>query len=59
MTFLAAQALRGTIVGFYDSMGPDAVEYCLRQTLMPTMFASEEYLAKIISMREDGKASTI
>ena len=30
VTFFAAQLLRGTVVGFYDSMGPDAVEYCLK-----------------------------
>ena len=40
-------------------MGFEAVDYCLRQTHMPTMFASSEYLAKMIAMREDGKANTI
>ena len=26
--FFATQMVRATVVGFYDSMGPDAVEYC-------------------------------
>lgn len=57
--YFATQLVQATIVGFYDSMGPDAVDYCFEQTLMPSLFCSKEYLAKILKMRESGLAKNL
>ena len=51
VTFFASMLRRGTVVGFYDSMGFEAVNFCIEQTYMPTIFASAEYLVKIVQMR--------
>jgi len=42
--FFATQMIKATVVGFYDSMGPDAVDYCFEQTKMTSIFASKKYL---------------
>ena len=57
--YFATQLIQCTIVGFYDSMGPDAVDYCFEQTSMPSLFCSKEYLAKILAMREQGLAKNL
>ena len=55
-TELAAIVLKATVIGFYDSMGDSAVDYCLNQTRLETMFVSAAYLKKMLNMREAGLA---
>jgi len=43
--------LRGTIIGYYDSMDYNAVDYCCKMTHMPTMFCTGEYLVKVFEMK--------
>lgn len=50
-TMLSAMVCKATIIGFYDSMGDKAVDYCLKQTKMKTIFISKEYLTKLLDMR--------
>lgn len=56
---LSAMVCKSTIIGFYDSMGEAAVDYCLKQTKLETMFVSAPYLKKIIGMREQGYCTFI
>jgi long-subunit acyl-CoA synthetase (AMP-forming) len=51
--------VRSTVVGFYDTMGPDAVQYCFDQTNATSLFCSKEYLVKMLDMRNSGKAQSI
>jgi len=57
--FFATQMIKATVVGFYDSMGPDAVDYCFEQTKMTSIFASKKYLQKILNMKRSGQAVKI
>jgi len=46
--FFATQILKVTVIGFYDSMSPDAINYCCERTCLPTMMCSGDYLKKIV-----------
>ena len=59
ITFFGQSLIRSTCVGIYDSMGPDAVDYVIKMTKMPTIFASAEYLDKILAMKKDGLAKEV
>ena len=48
--------LRSTVIGFYDSMGPQAVDYCFKQTNLASIFCSKEYLLKLLNMKKEGLA---
>jgi long-chain acyl-CoA synthetase len=43
-------------VGFYDTLGPTAVEYILKQTLLTTVACSSDYLPSFIKLKKEGKA---
>lgn len=43
-------------VGFYDTLGPAAVEYILKQTHLTTIACSSDYLPAFIKLKEEGKA---
>ena len=58
-TMLSAMVCKSTVIGFYDSMGEAAVDYCLKQTKLETMFVSAPYLKKILGMREQGYCTYI
>ena len=49
----------GTVVGFYDAMSFEAVDFILKQTEMETMLVAGEYVAKILKMRAEDKAKCI
>ena len=46
--------LRATVIGFYDSLNPDAIEYVCDQSNMQTIMCSKDYMSKLIKMRRDG-----
>lgn len=59
ITLLASMMVKGTVVGFYDAMSFEAVDYILKQTKMTTMLVAGEYVAKILKMRSEGLALQI
>jgi long-chain acyl-CoA synthetase len=56
---LSIMVQRATLIGFYDSMGDTQVDYCLKQTKLSTMFATNNYLSKITAMKGKGMAEHI
>lgn len=48
-----------TTIGFFDSMGPQSVDYILNQTQLSTIFCTSEYIEKILKMKKDGQAATV
>lgn len=48
-----------TTIGFFDSMGAGSVDYILNQTELTCMFASSDYISKIVAMKKDGMAAQI
>ena len=50
---------RATLIGFYDSMGDTQVDYCLKQTQLSTIFATNNYLSKVTAMKTKGMAEHV
>lgn len=48
-----------TSIGFFDSMGVQAVDFILEQTELNTLFCTMDYVKKIIQMKKDGFARSI
>jgi len=48
-----------TTIGFFDSMGPPAVDYIIKQTGLSCIFATQEYIGKLTAMKKDGLATTL
>lgn len=46
-------------VGFYDTLGPAAVEYILKQTQLTTIACSSDYLPAFIKLKQEGKAEQL
>jgi long-subunit acyl-CoA synthetase (AMP-forming) len=44
-----------TTVGFFDTLGPDAVKFIVSQTGLITMFVSHEYIDKLCKIKLDDK----
>ena len=42
-----------TAVGFYESMGPEQVQYILNQTEMTSIFVAKAYIDKILEYKRD------
>ena len=43
--------VKTTVVGFFDAMGEEAVDFILKQTELTTIFCSMEYVDKLITMK--------
>lgn len=48
-----------TTIGFFDSMGLSAVDYIVNQTELTTLFLSNEYIQKVVTMKKEGLAKTL
>jgi long-subunit acyl-CoA synthetase (AMP-forming) len=48
-----------TTIGFFDSMGAASVDYILNQTVLTSIFASNDYINKLIIMKKDGMAGRL
>jgi len=48
-----------TTIGFFDAMGPSAVDFILKQTDLSCIFTTPDYVAKLCTMKKDGMATTI
>lgn len=59
VTHIANMYFKHTSIGFFDSMGFQAVDYILQQTELTCMFASSDYIAKVCSMKKEGHAKSI
>jgi len=57
--FFSTQILKVTVIGFYDSMSPDAINYCCERTNLPTMMCSGDYLKKIVQMKTEGLMTSL
>ena len=58
-TLLACMHYKITVVGFYDAMGTQSVEFILNQTEMQTIVCSGDYIEKIVNMKKDDMAQHI
>ena len=54
--FFATQLLNVSLIGFYDAMGLETVEYIVKQHTLPTIFCSQDGLRNFIGMRTEGMA---
>ena len=52
VTKLACMYISSCIVGFYDSMGDNSVDFILNETELTTIFCSAAYLTKISHLKE-------
>jgi len=59
MTHIANMYFNNTTIGFFDSMGAQAVDYILAQTELSCIFSTKEYIKKVIDMKKDNLATTI
>ena len=48
-----------TTIGFFDSMGFEAVDFILNQTELSCIFTTPEYISKIVTMKKEGLAKSI
>ena len=46
-------------IAFYDTLGPQAVEFVIRQTNLTTISCSGNYLPSLIKLKREGKANTV
>ena len=58
-TSLATQRQNGTVVAFYDTLGPSGVEYIIRQTRLETISCAIESLRSLIMLKSQGRAESI
>lgn len=54
-TLLASMRVNTTVIGFFDAMGADAVDFIIKQTELESIFASGEYVKKIIEFKKGGQ----
>ncbi len=48
-----------TSIGFFDSMGPESVDFILNQTELSCIFTTPEYIKKIVAMKKEGLAKSV
>lgn len=59
MTHIANMYYSHTTIGFFDSMGVQAVDYILKQTELSCIFSTSDYIKKLCDMKKDNLAPTI
>jgi long-chain acyl-CoA synthetase len=59
MTHIANMYFNHTTIGFFDSMGVQAVDYILKQTELSCIFSTKDYIKNVIDMKKDNLAPTI
>ena len=58
-TDLASIRQSGTTVAFYDTLGPAAVEYVIKQTQVATISCESRYLKTMITLKKQGRADPV
>jgi long-chain acyl-CoA synthetase len=59
MCHIANMYYNQTTIGFFDSMGVQAVDYILEQTELSCIFSTADYISKVIQMKKEKIARTI
>ena len=59
VTHIANMYYTMTSIGFFDSMGFQSVDYIINQTELACIFASNDYISKIVTMKKEGLAKTV
>ena len=59
VSLLACMHFKATVVGFYDAMGVEQVEYILNQTELTSIVCAGAYAEKIIKMKSEGMATHV
>lgn len=59
LTDLASATLGGTTIAFYDTLGPAAIEFVIRQTQLTTITCTSAQLNQLILLKNQGKADSI
>ena len=58
-TDIAALRQNGTVIAFYATLGPSAVEFVIRQTLLTTVACANKSLRSMIMLKSQGRADSI
>ena len=58
-TDLAALRQSATVIAFYDTLGPSAVEFVIKQTMLTTIACSSQSLLPMIMLKSQGRADSI
>jgi long-chain acyl-CoA synthetase len=56
LTDLACSSIGGTTIAFYDTLGPQAIEFVINQSELQTITCAGSQLSKIILLKSQGKA---
>lgn len=48
-----------TSVAFYDTLGPSAVEFVIKQTELTTISCAGQYVAALVKLKKEGKAKSL
>lgn len=56
ITHLATISISATSVALYDTLGPTAIQFVLRQTELTSVSCSGDYLGNLIMLKNQGKA---
>lgn len=59
MTDLANMKNSVVSIAFYDTLGPQAVEFVIKQTLLTSISCSANYLPGLIKLKKEGKAQSV
>ena len=59
VTTLANMKNSVVTVAFYDTLGPQAVEFVIRQTQLTSISCAGQYVAGLIKLKKDGKADSL
>ena len=59
ITHLAGMYFNHTTIGFYDAQSAQTVDFILNQTLLTTIYCSNEYTDKLTQMKADGQCTNI
>ena len=59
MTQLATNRQSGTVIAFYDTLGPSAVEFVIRQTKLTTISCALQSLRSLIMLKSQGRADSV
>lgn len=51
ITELASISQSGTTVAFYDTLGPDSVEFVINQTQLTTIFCAGQYVKSLLQLK--------
>jgi long-subunit acyl-CoA synthetase (AMP-forming) len=58
-TQLACMMNGTTIVGFYDAMNSEAIDFIVGETELQTIFCSGNFVKKILALKSDGLIKSV